>query len=727
MPRRLGLAAGESDGVQKRLMTTAVPEDALVLAGGGHSHALVLRRWAMHPERRPRRPVILVNRHSTALYSGMVPGLIAGIYQRQDAAIDLRHLAARAGVALVIAEITGVDRTGKRLELSQRPPLRFGLLSLDVGAETRPSGGMPIKPLEPALAFLEAEDLEKPAGDAAPFCVVGSGLAAVEVVLALRHRWPERSLRLQAFPKRLEARVLQVLKRHRIELQPADAPLPGPSLHCTGSRAPSWLQATGLPLDQNGRLLTDHHLQVEGETLIFASGDCAVIRSDPRPASGVWAVRSARPLAANLEARCRGGSTRPWRPQRQALQLLGIPGSAPQALALKGHWRLGPFRWLWWWKQRIDRRFMAGFQQLQTMDSIDPDASMACRGCAAKLAASPLTAALAESGLRSAAQQPEDAAELLPAGTAGSSWLQSVDGFPALLSDPWRNARLTALHACSDLWASGAMVTSAQAVITVPALSSPLQSELLRQTLAGLQSALEPQGAALIGGHTLEARHPTPAPASLGMQVTLCVNGQVRRKHTGTGWSKRGLRHGDRLLLSRPLGTGVLFAAAMQGAADAEDLDRAERMMGSSQHPLLEELLREETEQEELHACTDITGFGLLGHLGEMLDDDCRLQLDAVKIPSLNGALELLEAGHCSSLAPANRSAWRWLDAPAGKAGPRIHLNLEGLRIGGSRHRALLELLVDPQTCGPLLIGCSETLAMRLESLHSWHRIGCVL
>ena len=98
-------------------MTTAVPEDALVLAGGGHSHALVLRRWAMHPERRPRRPVILVNRHSTALYSGMVPGLIAGIYQRQDAAIDLRHLAARAGVALVISAITRAipARSARRL------------------------------------------------------------------------------------------------------------------------------------------------------------------------------------------------------------------------------------------------------------------------------------------------------------------------------------------------------------------------------------------------------------------------------------------------------------------------------------------------------------------------------------------------------------------------------------------------------------------------------------
>ena len=90
-------------------MTTAIPEGALVLAGGGHSHALLLRRWAMKPKRRPHRAVILVNRHSTALYSGMVPGVIAGIYQRQDAAIDLRRLADRAGVALVIAEITGLD------------------------------------------------------------------------------------------------------------------------------------------------------------------------------------------------------------------------------------------------------------------------------------------------------------------------------------------------------------------------------------------------------------------------------------------------------------------------------------------------------------------------------------------------------------------------------------------------------------------------------------------
>ena len=84
----------------------------LLLAGGGHSHALLLRRWSMRPEQRPKGLITLINRSSTALYSGMVPGLIAGQYSRDAVAIDLRQLCDRAGVALVSAEITGLDTTG---------------------------------------------------------------------------------------------------------------------------------------------------------------------------------------------------------------------------------------------------------------------------------------------------------------------------------------------------------------------------------------------------------------------------------------------------------------------------------------------------------------------------------------------------------------------------------------------------------------------------------------
>ena len=111
----------------------------LVLAGGGHSHALVLRRWAMKPSKRPHQLITLVSRTSTALYSGMVPGLIAGVYQRDQAAVDLRDLADQAGVALVVAEITGLDLQNQQLQLNQRPALPYEHLSLNLGAVTSSS------------------------------------------------------------------------------------------------------------------------------------------------------------------------------------------------------------------------------------------------------------------------------------------------------------------------------------------------------------------------------------------------------------------------------------------------------------------------------------------------------------------------------------------------------------------------------------------------------------
>ena len=177
---------------------------ALVLAGGGHSHALLLKRWAMRPQHRPDRRIVLVNRLGSALYSGMVPALIAGLEQQNNVEIDLRQLCDRAGAAFVQAEICGIDLRRKLLQLSDRPALPYALLSLDVGAVSRGSDaeGVAIKPLEPALAFLA----EQEPSSATPFRVVGAGPAGLEVVLALRRRWPQRPLQLQSHPQRLGGR-----------------------------------------------------------------------------------------------------------------------------------------------------------------------------------------------------------------------------------------------------------------------------------------------------------------------------------------------------------------------------------------------------------------------------------------------------------------------------------------------------------------------------------------
>ena len=661
----------------------------LLLAGGGHSHALLLKCWAMRPARRPQQSITLVNRSSTALYSGMVPSLIAGMAQRHDLAIDLRQLCERAGVTFMAAEIQGLDAGQHLLHLQGRPSLHYGWLSLDVGATSRASAtGVPIKPLEQALAFLNQQSPNDPE----PFRVIGAGAAGVEVVLALRRRWPQRPLQLQMRPGQLSDALRRFLQEAGVTLIQSQAPWGGPSLLCTGSRGPAWLTHSGLPVNEHGRVQTDPCLRVNGSSNIFASGDCGVISNAPRAASGVWAVRAATPLATNLEAAYQGKPLVPWRPQRRALQLIGTHRNT--AWAQWGGWRLEPSPLIWRLKQRIDHAFMAGFQQHASMANATP---MACRGCAAKLPAQPLGAALERVGLGG---QPEDAARL----PGNQELLQSVDGFPALVSDPWLNGRLTALHACSDLWACGATASSAMATITLPMVPADTQQELLVQTLAGIRSVLDEQEAELIGGHTMESRSAAPVPASFGVQIALTVNGSSK-----SPWLKSGLRAGDALLISRPLGTGVLFAGSMTGATSAPDLDAVLEVMASSQHTLLRQV---EPIQEHIHACTDITGFGLLGHLGEMLENtpDLKIQLNGSAIPAYSGALNLFESGISSTLAPSNRAAWRWLDGP-------VQLQQEP-------SAGLLELLVDPQTCGPLLLACTSEAAEQLIANGPWIQIG---
>ncbi len=672
----------------------ASPQRSLLLAGGGHSHALVLRLWAMEPARRPAGTLItLVNRASTALYSGMVPALVAGLRRKSECAIDLRRLCDRAGVSFIQAEITGLDLDRRQLALAGRPPLRFDSLSLDVGAISGEAEDrlpeLAVKPLEPFLAWSAALE------PGASVRIRGGGAAAVELALALRCRGVAARLLLRGdqlhFASAAARRTLaRLLAEASIPIERQGADQAAADLACTGSRASAWLAAAGLPVEPgSGRVLTEPTLAVIGHPRVFASGDCGLIATAPRPASGVWAVRAAPVLASNLQRQLEqpGASLQSWRPQAWGLQLLGVGGApgasgepgAQRALALWGPFVLGPYRWLWWIKDGIDRRFMAGFHGRgagAAAPGADPSAAaMACRGCGAKLAASPLVSALARLDPGGQAPAAEDAAVLARA-EGGELLLQSLDGFPALVEDPWLNARLTTLHACSDLWACGASLDSVQALVTVPQAAPSLQEELLLQTLAGVRSVLDPLGAALIGGHTLEGRD------GAGLALALTVNGRVCAKRF---WPKGPLHPGEVLLLSRPLGTGVLFAAAMAGAAEPEWLDGALVVMQQSQAALVPLLAA-----HGVRVCTDVTGFGLLGHLGEMLvaDPELRVEIDAEAIPALPGALSLLERGYASSLAPANASALALLEGP-------VRLT------GGAAPRTAL--LLDPQTCGPLL------------------------
>ncbi len=721
--------------------------DHLVLAGGGHCHALVLLRWAMNPKLKPAGMITLVNKASTTIYSGMFPGVVAGKYKIEEILIDLRSLASKAGVSFVMAEIKGINLEKKKLLLVGRPEIEYSSLSLNIGTRTNFNSKsliigqknliIPIKPFSESLKFIIDEDAYKDDSSARPFVVIGAGFSGIEIAFSLRERWPKRSIMLKVKPgKKLTDNLLKTIKSLNIDIVEENPNALLPTLICTGNKAFGWIKDSGLPIDKDGRVLTRKTLQALNYPEVFAVGDCGVIKDNPRPSSGVWAVRSATPLAKNLELFSKGLRLNEWNPQKKAIQILDTHAceNESKAFIAWGGFMIGPSNLLSRLKDKIDKNFISKFYLIHNIDfemSYKKE-MIKCRGCAAKMSHIPLNLVLKKLDLIESRIDDSIKIGLL---SSGKILIQSVDGFPSLISDPWLNGRLLAFHSCSDIWACGGSVISAQSVINLPVLSSNLQQELLFQVLEGINSALTIQGARLIGGHTLEARTKSEEPAALSIESSLTVNGIVDNKKKF--WSKGGMKKGDQILISRPLGTGVIFSAFMNGKVRCSVIDSVLVEMTKSQHEIvnyINQLNREEADLNIVNACTDITGFGLLGHLSEMLAStniyQSKMNLDPLKIilqldnvPVYPGAKELLDLGFESTLAPSNKSFLKNIN---GNKNLRIELIYNDFVFDSSLYKTMINILVDPQTCGPLVISCSPIYSEKLIQHGPWKKIGFI-
>jgi len=721
--------------------------DHLVLAGGGHTHALVLLRWAMNPKLKPSGMITLVNQSSTTIYSGMFPGVVAGKYKIDEILIDLRNLAVKSGVSFVNAEIKGIDLKKKKLLLRERPEIEYSSLSLNIGTNTNinsyslnqrdKKSVVPIKPFSEALKFIHEQDIYKDDSSAKPFVIIGAGFAGVEIAFSLRKRWPKRTIQLKIKSGgRLPKNILTTIQDFKIEIVSDNPSILYPTLICTGNKSFEWLKDSGLPVDDFGRILTENTLQVHDYPDLFAVGDCGVIKDNARPSSGVWAVRAAIPLAKNLENMSKGLKLYKWKPQKQAIQLLDVNSSRRHSKAFMA-WSgfiFGPYNLLSKFKELIDKKFITKFHRINNLHSeMFPEKDMfKCRGCAAKVSYLPLNSALTK--IKSIEPNKDDSIDIGVL-ISGQNLIQSVDGFPSLISDPWLNARLLAFHSCSDIWACGGSVISAQSVVNLPVMSNELQEELLFQVLEGFNSALNIQGAKLIGGHTLETRKKSEEPFSLGIESSLTVNGIIDDKTHF--WSKGGIQRGDHLLISRPLGTGVIFSAFMNGYVSPSILDPVIKEMNKSQHELvnyINDLKNQNINSNIVNACTDVTGFGLLGHLSEMLEatnidqlkmkrEPIKIILEPEKIPIYQGVKELLNIGFESTLSPSNSIFLKNID---GMKNLRFELIYEDFDFASRLDKTILKVLVDPQTCGPLVISCPSCFSKKLIKKGPWKKIGFV-
>ena len=404
----------------------------------------------------------------------------------------------------------------------------------------------------------------------------------------------------------------------------------------------------------------------------FAAGDIATMPAYPREKAGVYAVRAGPPLADNLRRALAGHRLRRAVPQRQALALIGTGDK--RAVASRGrHEAYGAP--VWWLKDWIDRRWMRRYTDLPAMESVDDDA-MRCGGCAAKVPADVLARVMARldapvsDAVAIGLDSPDDAALLSFPGAP--PLLQTVDFFRAMVSDPYLFGRIAATHALGDIYAMGGVPETALAIATVPPAARPsIVEHDLFHMMRGGSEVLAAAGAALVGGHSAEG-----AELGLGFAVT-------GRTRPGRLLRKGGLRPGDRLLLTKPLGTGVILAAEMRRLAPARVVTAA---IGTMLQPAAEASAC--LAAYGATACTDVTGFGLLGHLLEMLTaSDADVLLDPDRVPVLDGAMTLLHEGLASSLHAGNSIA---LSSLTGEA---------------AQDPALAALLIDPQTAGGLLAG----------------------
>jgi len=709
----------------------------IVLVGGGHSHVGVLRNFGMRPMPGVQLTLVCTDPHTP--YSGMLPGYVAGHYGYDEVHIDLSRLAVFAAARLICAEACGIDRADRKLLLRGRPAIAYDRLSINTGSTPRfdqvPGAAVHTVAVKPIYAFnqrwLALRERVRHQRGSITVAVVGAGAGGVELLLAMQHRLRTELLALgrdpglvvfhlfaadstvlpthnpgvqRRFEAVLRARGVQV-HRGATVLEVAAGRLRTAAygwfdadeiIWITRAGGAPWLRDTGLALDADGCVRVDSCLQSVSDPLVFAVGDVASMDGRPLEKAGVFAVRMGRPLADNLRRSVADRRLRPYTPQRRWLALISTGDR--YAVASRAALGFAGF-WVWRWKDWIDRRFMRRFDELAPMhrglaprsagaaalplsDSESREAfsamAMRCGGCGAKVGPGVLARALG--GLRPVARDDvliglsasDDAAVLrVPAGKA---LVHSVDFFRSFIEDPYVFGQIAANHALGDLYAMGAEPQSATALATVPPGLDAKVEELLLQMMHGAIDVLNAAGCALVGGHTGEGGE---------LALGFAVNGLVDDKLEGV-LRKGGLRDGDMLILTKPVGTGTLLAAHARGAA------RGRWVQGALQSMLLSG--RKAAGALRAHgatACTDVTGFGLLGHLLEMTRPsgvDARLHLSA--LPLLEGAQQCIGDGIVSSLHSAN-------------------MQLRGALANGERFAddPRLALLFDPQTAGGLLAG----------------------
>ena len=674
----------------------------LVLLGGGHAHVQVLRKLCMNYYEGLH--VILINNSVESAYSGMTPAHIQDYYKVHEIMIDLQRLCFNAGVTFINDEVTQLQTEKKKIILKNRPSVHYDLLSINTGSISKKnnlkihknSKCIFIKPINNIIKNLRIIDSLVEKSNEIKINIIGGGVAAFEISFALRLRYQDKVsitiisknilleknlntksiIELKKTSKNMrislkEKDVLEVKKNELLlsngEFFPSDL-----NLISTGAEIPEWLQSSSL-LKIEKFIGIKTTLQSINDENVFAAGDVASIQDFQRPKSGVMAVRQGQILKENIFLKIQGKKLKKFRPQKNWLYIIGTYPN--KALLNYFHFSFHS-NWCWVLKIWIDKSFMKKFsfsnklnmkKKIVSTNFEIPNQEMYCQGCGSKVSKVTLMDYLSESS------NENELADSSIVKFNNNQILQTIDHIKLFNSiDPFDFGMISYLHSQNDIIAAGGSVHSLNISVGVPFGDRKTEVFYLKSFMKGVERLSKLDDALIISGHSYQTFEPG---------ITINMNGIYKYE------SKKTLaRENNLIYLSKPLGVGYLLAAYFKNSdlLNSQDFSKVLSSMKLSNKNASEIAKKHQTK-----AMTDISGFGLASHLGDICKSSgltANIHLD--KKILINSNLEILKKFQSTGYKSNFESVSHYIKCD----GSNPYLNI----------------LYDPQTNGPLLMIIDE-------------------
>ena len=694
----------------------------LVLVGAGHANIQVLKKLTM--KNYEGLQIITINNGYTSLYSGMTPGLIENYYVLEDASINLAKLCKNAGSVFINDEVIKLDEKKNIIYLKKHPPIKYNLLSLNIGCQSKindleiskEAEIIKVKPISNLVNKINSIEKLILKEKVISCSIIGGGIGGIEIAFALQSRY-QNSIKLNLFAdqnnieKNINSRTYKKLiallsykninfvnsrikniKENHVEDEEGKKFPTRISIISTGAMSLPWIIDSGLSLDESGFINVNSFLQSESHKNIFATGDIASLNYQIRAKSGVMAVRQGEKLKENLFRFLLNKDPIHFKPQSSWLCLIGTGGK--NALLNWGQFTIHG-KLIWQLKELIDRKFVEKFSFENPMNNLKDiiklplsdkiinqiNLKMRCEGCGSKLSKDDLSDYLHNTNSLNA-EVLSDAATIH---ITSNKFTQSIDHIKYFAEmNPYNFGRIAYLHSQNDILSAGSEVNSFSVSLGLPYNENEAQKYFLEYFMQGINSESEIDKSIFASGHTYTSEEPG---------ITINMNG-IKILDT----FKNQAVEGDLIYLTKPLGIGFLMAAFNHNSINLtarvyEKIINNMLISNKSAFAI--------AKKYNAKPLTDISGFGLGSHLIDIckssnLSASLKLNREIV----IDGCLEDLKL-YKSSAYEDNRN--------------NAISEIEILDDNNKEIHNISKILFDPQTSGPLLISLNQDLKQKFE------------